>query len=106
MLALRRKLDQGAIIEFVDLNALGGIAALVDEPAQVRAGFAQLLAEFAVGDLEATHGRPAVFGIVGGSSAELPFNIGQIGARRPNLLIQCATLRIGDGAVGSSGSIW
>jgi hypothetical protein len=52
-----------------------------------RAGFAQLLAEPAVGDLKATHGGPALFGIVRGGGTELAFEPGQIGAGRSDLLI-------------------
>src|SRR5215470_8554997 len=51
-----------------------------------------------MGDLEAPHGRPALFGIVRGSGTVLPFEPGQIGARRPDLLIQPAALGIGDDA--------
>jgi hypothetical protein len=60
MLAFRGELDHGAIVEISDLNALGSVAAVIEEPAQVCAGFAQLFAEFAVGDLEAPHGRSLI----------------------------------------------
>jgi hypothetical protein len=63
-----------------------------------RASFAQLLAEPAVGDFEAPHGRPALFSIVRGGGTELAFELGQIGAGHTDLLIQSATLRVGDGA--------
>jgi hypothetical protein len=41
----------------LDLDALGDFAALVKESAHAGAGAAQLLAEPAMGDLEAPHGR-------------------------------------------------
>ena len=62
------------------------------------AGCAQLLAEPAKGDLEAPHGRPALFSVVRGGGTVFAFEPGEIGARRTDLLIQSAALGIGDGA--------
>jgi hypothetical protein len=62
----------------------------------VRAGFAQLLAEPAMGDLEGAHGRAALFGIGRGGGTEFAFELGEIGTRCLNLLIQGPALGIGD----------
>src|SRR5215467_3483982 len=97
MLAFSGELDHGSLVEFADFDALGNLAALAKEPAHARAGAAQLLAEPAVGDLEAPHGRPALFGIVRCGGPEFAFEPGQIGAGRTDLLVQSAALRIGDG---------
>ena len=53
-----------------------------------------------MGDLEAPHGRPALFGVVRGGGTVFAFELGEIGARRTDLLIQSAALGIGDGAGG------
>src|SRR5262245_21457533 len=63
-----------------------------------RAGFAQLLAQPAVRDLRAPHGRPALFGIVRGGSTQFTFEPGNIGPGSADLLVQGAALRIGDDA--------
>jgi hypothetical protein len=42
------------------------------------AGYSQLLAEPAVGDLEAPHGRSVPFGIVGGRGTVFAFELGKI----------------------------
>src|SRR5215469_4784165 len=97
MLALGSELDHGSLVEFSHFDALGNLAALVKEPAHARAGAAQLVAEPAMGDLEAPHRRPALFGIVRGGGTEFAFEPGQIGAGRSDLLVQSAALRIGDG---------
>ena len=62
------------------------------------AGCPQLLAELAMGDLEAAHGRPPLFGIVCGSSTIFAFEPGDIGSGRADFPIQSPTLGIGDGA--------
>src|ERR1700680_707083 len=98
MLAFRGELDHGPLVEFSDFDALGNIAALLEESADAHAGFAQLLAEPAMRDIDAPHGRPAVFGIVRGGGTIFAFELGDIGARRADLLVQSAALRIGDGA--------
>src|SRR6516164_1997241 len=97
MLAFGGELDHGSLVEFADFDALGNLAALVKEPAHAGAGAAQLVAEPAMGDLEAPHGRPALFGIVRGGGTEFTFQPGHIGAGRMDLLVQSAALRIGDG---------
>jgi hypothetical protein len=51
--AFRGKRDHSPLVEFTDLDALGQVAVLVEEPAHARADFAQLLAEPAMGNLEA-----------------------------------------------------
>src|SRR5258708_39390192 len=51
-----------------------------------------------MGDLEAPHGRPTLFGVVRGGGTVLAFELGEIGARRTDLLVQSAALGIGDGA--------
>src|SRR6516164_2971770 len=106
MLAFGGELDHGSLVEFADFDALGNLAALVEEPAHAGAGAAQLVAEPAMGDLEAPHGRPALFGIIRGSDAQFVFEPCQIGAGRKDLLVQSAALRIGIARVGSSSSIW
>src|SRR5208337_3981759 len=58
----------------------------------------QLLAEPAMGNLEAPHGRPTWFGVVRGGGTVFAFELGEIGAGGTDLLIQSAALRIGDGA--------
>src|SRR6516164_11114526 len=98
MLAFGGELDHGSLVEFSHFDALGNLAALVEEPAHARAGAAQLVAEPAMGDLEATHGRTPLFGIVRGGGTEFAFELRQIGAGRTDLLVQSAALRIGDGA--------
>src|SRR6516225_8618399 len=98
MFAFRGELGHGPLVEFSNFNAFGNIAAPVEEPAHARTSVAELLAEPAMGDLEAAHGRPAPLGIVRGGGAELAFEFGQIGAGRADLLVQSAALGIGDGA--------
>jgi hypothetical protein len=98
MLAFRGELDHGPLVEFSDFDALGNVAALVEELGYSRAGFAQLLAEPAMRDLEAPHGRPALFSIVRNGGTVFAFEPDQIGAGRADLLVQRAALRIGDGA--------
>ena len=51
-----------------------------------------------MGDLEAPHGRPALFSIVRRGGAVFAFEFGELGAGRIDLLIQGAPLGIGDGA--------
>src|SRR5262245_33943927 len=97
MLAFRGKLDHGALVEFSDFDALGNIAALLEESVHACASFAQLLAEHAMGDLEAPHSWPAPFGITRGGGTQFPFELGDIGAGCTDLLVQSAALRIGDG---------
>src|SRR6266478_9279262 len=60
-----RELDHGLLVEVSDFDALGNVAALLEELRHASAGCAQLLAEPAMGDLEAPHGRPTLFGVVG-----------------------------------------
>jgi hypothetical protein len=81
------ELDHGPIVKFSDFSALGNIAALIEEPHYTRAGFAQLLAEPAMCDLEATHRWSVSFGIVRGGSTVFAFEPGQIGAGGTDLLI-------------------
>src|SRR5439155_26690805 len=57
-----------------------------------------LLAEPAMGDLEAPHGWPALFSVGRGGGTVFAFELGEIGARRTELLIQSTALGIGDGA--------
>jgi hypothetical protein len=64
----------------------------------------QLLAKPTMVDLEAPHGGPLLFSVVGGGGPVVAFELGEIGARRTDLFIQSAALGIGDG-VGSSGLI-
>jgi hypothetical protein len=63
--ALGGELDHGTLTEVSDLDALGNVAALVDEPGHPIPCRAQLFAEFAVGDFEAAHRRAALLGVVG-----------------------------------------
>jgi transposase len=56
------ELDDGPLVEVSDFDALGNAAALLEELRHASTGCAQLLAEPAMGDLEAPHGRPAPFG--------------------------------------------
>jgi len=51
-----------------------------------------------MGDLEAPHGGPALFGIIRGGGPVFAFEPGEIGAGHTDLLIQSAALGIGDGA--------
>src|SRR5262252_5730279 len=80
------------------LDALGNVAELIEQPVHASAGLAQLLAEPAMCDLEAPHGRPALFGVVRGGGTQFAFEPGQISAGRTDLLVQSVALRIGDGA--------
>src|SRR3984893_5835564 len=98
MLAFRGELDQCSIVDLSDFSALGSVAALVEQPAQVRTDVAQLLAEFAVRNLEATHGRPALFCNSGRRGPQFAFELGDRGARRTDLVVQSLALGIGDGA--------
>src|ERR1019366_8243506 len=52
----------------------------------------------AVGDLEAPHGRPTLFGVVRGGGTVFAFELGEIDAGCTDLLVQSAVLGIGDGA--------
>jgi hypothetical protein len=79
--------DYGPLAQFSDFDAFGNVAALGEELAHARPSFAELLAEPAMGDLEAPHGRPALFGIVRGGGTQFAFEPGQIGAGRVDLLI-------------------
>src|ERR1700730_12896956 len=98
MLALRGELDHGPLAEVSDLDALSNIAALLEEPGDASAGRAQPFAERAMSDLEAPHGRPVLLGVVRGGGTVFAFELGEIGARRTDLLIQSPALGIGDGA--------
>src|SRR6266853_5309582 len=90
VLAFGGEPDDGPLVEVSDFDALGNVAALLEELRHASAGCAQLLAEPAMGDLEAPHGRPTLFGVVGGTV--LAFELGEIGARRTDLLVQSAAL--------------
>src|SRR4029077_10300855 len=103
MLTFGGELDQCTIVDLSDFNALGSVAALVEQPAQVRTDVAQLLAEFAVRNLEAKHGRPELFCIGCGRGPQFAFELGDRGARRTDLVVQSLALGV---RVGSSGSIW
>ena len=98
MLSFGGELDHRLLVEISDLDAFGNVTALLEELRHASAGCAQLLAEPAVDDLEAPHGRPAPFGIVRGGGTIIAFEPGEIGAGRTDLLIQSAALGIGDGA--------
>src|SRR5260370_38359906 len=69
MVALRGELDQGPLAEVSDLDAVSNIAALLEEAGDASAGRAQPLAERAMSDLEAPHGRAALLGVVRGGGA-------------------------------------
>src|ERR1700675_5169420 len=58
VLTFRGELDHGPLVEVSDLDALGNVAALLEEPRYASAGCAQLLAKPAIRDLEAPHGWP------------------------------------------------
>jgi len=96
MLALGGELDHGTLTEIADLDALGNVAALVDEPAQAITCRAQLFAEFAVGDFEAAHRWAVFLGVIRGSGAVLPFALGEFGAGGTDLLVQRAALGVGN----------
>jgi len=66
VLSFGGELDHGPLVEVSDFDALGNVAALLEELRHASVGCAQLLAEPGVSDLEAPHGRPAPFGIVRG----------------------------------------
>jgi hypothetical protein len=87
--AFRGKRDHSPLVEFTDLDALGQVAVLVEEPAHARADFAQLLAESAMGNLEAAHVRPALSSIVCGVGTKLAFEPGQIGAPCESPYLTC-----------------
>ena len=91
------ELDHGPLVDVSSFDALGNVATLLEELRHASAGCSQLLAEPAVGDLEAPHGRPASFGIVGGGTV-FAFELGKISACRTDRLIQRAALGVGDGA--------
>jgi hypothetical protein len=92
------ELDDGPLVEVSDFDALGNAAALLEELHHASTGCAQLLAEPAMGDLEAPHGRPAPFDAVRGGGTVFTFELGEIGAGGTDRLIQRAALGIGDGA--------
>ena len=96
MLSFGGELDHSLLVEISDLDALGNVTALLEELRHASAGCAQLLAEPAMGDLEAPHGRPALFGIIRGGGPVFAFEPGEIGAGHTDLLIQSAALGIGD----------
>ena len=107
MLAFGGELDHGPLVEVADFDALGNIAALLEQPRHARAGRAQLLAELAMGDLEAAHGRAALFGIVRGGGTVFAFEPGRdrrapLGSPYPKR----GARGLGMVRVGSSGSIW
>src|SRR5207344_1546944 len=96
VLSFGGELDDGPLVEVSDFDALGNAAALLEQLRHASAGCAQLLAEPAMGDLEAPHGRPAPFDAVRGGGAVFAFEPGEISAGRTDLLIQSAALGIGD----------
>src|SRR5260370_23725085 len=55
VLAFRGELDDGPLVEISDFDALGNVAALLEQLRHASTGCAQLLAEPAMGDLEAPH---------------------------------------------------
>src|SRR5260370_11848001 len=85
VLTFRGELDHGPFVEVSDFDALGNVAALLEEPRYASAGCAQPLAEPAMGDLEAPHGRPALFSVVRGGGTVFAFELGEIGAVRISL---------------------
>src|SRR5437016_1240355 len=95
VLALGGEFDHSTLAEVSDLNARGHAAALVDEPGQAITCSAQVFAEFAVGDLEATHRGAALLGVVSRGGAVLALELGELGARGADLLVQRAALGVG-----------
>src|SRR5262249_62218357 len=79
-------------------TCLGKVAALLQQLRHADAGCPQLLAELAMGDLEAAHGRPSLFGIVCGGRAIFAFEPGEIGAGDTDFLIAGPPLGVGGGA--------
>src|SRR6516162_9179179 len=63
VLAFGSELDHGPPVKVTDFDTLGKFLALRGELRHASAGGAQLFAELAMGDLEAAHGRAALFGI-------------------------------------------
>src|SRR5215467_15132364 len=98
VLAFGGELDHGPLAEVADLDAFENVAAPLDELRHASTGGTQRLAEFAVGDLEATHRRSRLFGVVGGGSTKCAFEPAEIGAGGTDLLVQSAALGIGNGA--------
>src|ERR1035438_8312137 len=94
--ALGGEFDHGTLTEVSDLGALGNVAAFVDEPGQAVTCGAQLLAEFAVGDLEAAHRGAALLGVVGRGGAVVAFDLGEFDAGGADLLVQRTALGVGN----------
>src|SRR5262249_33123372 len=91
------ELDHGPLVKVTDFDTLGKVLALRGELRHASARGAQLFAELAMGDLEAAHGRAALFGIGCGGDTVFPLELGEISACRLDLLIQGAALGIGNG---------
>src|ERR1017187_6482945 len=94
--ALGGEFDHSTLTEVSDLDALGNVAAFVDEPGQAVTCGAQLLAEFAVGDLEAAHRGAALLGVVGRGGAVVAFDLGEFDAGGTDLLVQRTALGVGN----------
>jgi hypothetical protein len=75
MLTFRGELDHGPVVELSDFDARANVAALVEQPLWRARAWRSCFA-----NLEAAHGRPALFGIVGGGGSQCAFEIGDIGA--------------------------
>ena len=82
MLAFRRELDHGPLVEISDFDTLGYAAAPIEELAHACTGFAKLLAKLVIGNLEAAHGRPALFGITRGGDTQFLFELRDISTSR------------------------
>src|SRR6516162_4171764 len=63
VLTFRGELDHSAFAAVANFDALGKLLALSEELRHAIADRAQLLAELAMGDLEATHSGAVLFGI-------------------------------------------
>ena len=96
VLSFGGELDHGLLFEDLGPRARSGTSRRCSKSCATRARAVRTASELAMGDLEAPHGRPALFGIVHGGGTMIAFEPRPIGAASTDLLIQSAALGIGD----------
>src|SRR3990172_5500127 len=92
MLAFGGELDDGTVADVTDLDSLGECAAAPPELGESVACGPKLLADLAVSDLEAAHGRAAALGVVHRCRAVGLLELGDFDAGAPDLLVEGASL--------------
>jgi hypothetical protein len=95
VLALRGELDDGTFGDLADLDPLGKLATAIEEFGEALSRGTELLAELAVGDLEAPDARPTPLGIVHRCGAVGLLEPGDLVAGGADLFVQGAPLGVG-----------